>query len=125
MSLGQLAAQQLDGFRNFKLIPLVVAWSGGTPSVVQNPTNEVVSLTDNGTGDLSITLSSAGVAPLIAVGCGLQDSDTAANILQIKSASSSVLRIIVFQGDDASANTSSAPVDPTRVHLLIMKQVQA
>ncbi len=118
---GKLQSAQLEGFRSLKMIPLVIRWAAGTPSVVSNISNEEVTLTDVGTGDLTITLASAGLAPLIVPSIGIVVAD--ANTLSLEAnldgaPTSSVIRIVVNSGADGATET-----DPVELHLLILKMV--
>jgi hypothetical protein len=117
---GKLVSSSLEGYRGFKLIPLIVRYAAGTPSVVSNPTNEDIALTDVGTGDLTITLSSAGLAPLMAwVEVVPTDANALGLLANLDSApTSSVVRIVVNSGADGATET-----DPVDLHVLILKQV--
>jgi len=42
---GKLQSGFLEGHKCLKLIPLVIRWSAGVPSIVQNPVNEDIALT--------------------------------------------------------------------------------
>jgi len=101
-------------FRGVLAIPLVLRWTAGAPAIVQNLLNEEIALTDNGTGDVTLTFASASVAPLIlagAVGLGVNQVELQA------AASTTVLRLLTGQ-DDGSAT------DPTDLHLYILKVIQ-
>lgn len=118
---GQLQSKQLEGFRGFKLVPLVIRYSAGTPSVVYNPTNEAVTLTDVGTGDVLITLGVAAICPVMA---WVEVLPTAAGTLgllaNLKTApTSSAVAILVNSGADGATET-----DPVDLHVLILKQVE-
>lgn len=118
---GKLQSGSLEGFRTIKMIPLVIRYAAGAPSVVQNVTNEEVTLTDVGTGDLTITLASAGLAPLVVPGIGIVPTD--ANALSLEAnldsaPTSSVVRIVVNSGADGATET-----DPVELHVVIFKLV--
>lgn len=123
MSLeGKLQSAQLEGFRCQKLIPLVIRWAAGAPSVVSNPTNESLTLTDVGTGDLTITLASAALAPLHVVGLVVlpTDANTLGLIANIDAApTSSVVRVVINSGADGATET-----DPVDVHITLLKLVE-
>ena len=117
---GKLQSSQMEGLRTLKLIPLVVRYAAGTPSIVQNPTNEVIALTDTGAGNLKLTLASAGVAPLI-VNVAVLPADAATlglNANLLSAPTSSVIEI--FVNSDADGTTAADPVD---LHVIIVKQV--
>lgn len=122
MALGNLGSARMEDLRTIRLIPLVVRYSAGTPSVVQNPMGEVVTLTDNGVGDLSVTLATAGIAPLIATALVLPSA--AGTLMQDVNhkvaATSSVVRLLVSNADDGVTDA-----DPVDLHILIIKQVAA
>lgn len=120
---GKMLSGSLEGARALQHIPLVVRWTAGTPSVVSNPCNELVTLTDVGTGDLTITLTNAGLAPLIVPSIGIVVAD--ANALSLEAnmdgaPTSSVIRLVVNSGADGATET-----DPVELHLLIIKMVAA
>lgn len=117
---GKQLSGVLEGYRIQKLIPLVIRYATGTPSIVQNPTNEDIALTDTGTGDVKLTLANAGVAPLIVPGISVLP--TAAGTLglgaNLKTApTSSVVEILVNSLADGTTET-----DPVDIHVLIVKQ---
>ena len=106
-----------------KLIPMTIGWSAGTPSVLWNPENEAVTLTDNGAGDLTITFSVASLVPLKVLGHMLEVAD--ANTLSLEcnidgAPSTTVLKIVANSGADGATET-----DPVALHLLVGKYVVA
>jgi hypothetical protein len=110
-------------YRVLKLIPLQVSWSAGTPSVAWNPENEDVTLTDNGAGDLTITLAEASLVPLKVLGHMIEVAD--ANTLSLEmnidgAPTTTVLKVVVNSGADGATET-----DPVSVTLLIGKTVVA
>lgn len=113
MSASNLLQSPSKIYRGLEAIPLVVTWSGGTPSVTHNPLNEVVSLTDNGTGDVTITLADASIAPLLVGGAVAVGT----NEIQLVSAPTTTVVRLLCELDDGTAT------DPTEVHLLIFKAV--
>lgn len=120
---GKLTSGQLEGFRASKLIPLVVRYAAGTPSIVQNPTNEAITLTDVGTGSLRLTLANPGVAPLIVPGIVSLPAAAGTLVLQpslLSAPTSAIVNIQVNSGADGATAT-----DPVDVHILIVKQEQA
>lgn len=122
MALGNIGSGQLEDLRTIRLIPLVIRYSAGTPSVVQNPCGEVVTLTDTGTGDLGITLATAGIAPLIVQAMVLPTAaGTLMNDVNLRTApTSSVVNLLVSSAADGVTDT-----DPVDLHVLIIKQVAA
>jgi hypothetical protein len=122
MSLkGNLQSQPYGGFRDLKLIPLVIRYSAGAPSIVQNPSNESIALTDTGTGDVRLTLSDASVAPLFAFVEVLPSAAGTLGLLaNLKNApSTTVVDILVNSGADGATET-----DPVDLHVLLIKTVE-
>lgn len=122
MAEGQLKQQNLAGLRDLKFIPLVIRYATGTPSVVQNPTGEAVVLTDTGTGDLLITLSEAGLSPLICVALPLPAAaGTLMLDVNLKTApTTAAVALLVSAADAGTVDT-----DPVDLHVLIIKQIAA
>lgn len=110
-------------FRVMKLIPLTVGWSAGTPSILFNPENEAITLTDNGAGDLTMTFASASLVPLKILGHMIEVAD--ANTLSLEmnidgAPTTTVLKVVVNSGADGATET-----DPVAVHLMVAKMVAA
>ncbi len=110
-------------FRVVKLIPLVISWSAGTPSVSWNPENESIALTDNGPGDVTVTLSSASLVPLKVMGLTLEVAD--ANTLSLEAnidgaPTTTVVKLVANSGADGATET-----DPVAMHLMLAKVVAA
>jgi hypothetical protein len=106
-----------------KLIPLSITWSAGTPAISWNPENESIALTDNGSGDLTLTFASASLIPLKPVGHTIEVAD--ANTLSLEAnidgaPTTTVLKYVVNSGADGATET-----DPVALHLLICKLVVA
>lgn len=118
---GKMISGQLEGFRNLKVIPLVIRYTAGAPAIVQNPTNESITLTDVGTGDLTLTLATAAIAPLMAwVEVVPTDANALGLLANLDSApTSSVVRIVVNSGADGATET-----DPVDLHVMILKMEQ-
>lgn len=117
---GKLFSGVYEGYRALKIIPLVIRYAAGVPSVAQNPTNEVLTLTDTGVGDLTITLTTAAEAPLMAYVTALPTDASALGLeanLRV-APTSSVVRILVNSGADGTTET-----DPVDLHVLIIKQI--
>lgn len=119
---GKLGSQNQEDLRTLKLIPIVIRYSAGTPSVVQNPTGEAITLTDTGTGDVLLTLASASLCPLMAF---VEVLPTAAGTLgllaNLKTApTTTAVAILVNSGADGATET-----DPVDLHVLIVKQIAA
>ncbi len=109
--------------RELKLVPLEIGWSAGTPSVLWNPENEAIALTDNGAGDLTITFSSASLVKLKLLGYGIEVAD--ANTLSLEmnvdgAPTTTAIKLVFNSGADGATET-----DPVSVHLLIGKYVAA
>lgn len=121
MSLdGKLQSAVLEGFRAPKLIPIVIRYAAGAPSVLLNPLNEDIALTDNGTGDVSITLASASLLPLLVqVSVRPTDPATLGLLANLSGApTTTVVRIVVNSGADGATET-----DPVDLHVWLWKQV--
>jgi len=121
MSLaGTQKAQALQGIRDLKYIPLVIRYAAGTPSIVQNPTNEEIALVDTGTGDVKLTLASASLAPLmVQVAVLPAAAGTLGLLANLKTApTTTVIEILVNSGADGATET-----DPVDLHVLIVKHV--
>ena len=123
MVKNDLLSGQYEGFRGLKLIPLVVRYAAGTPSVQYNPSNEDISLTDVGTGEVTVSLASAGIAPLIVPGISVRSSapNTAGANANLKGASTSTAFTVVVNADTDGATET----DPVDIHLLIVKLVES
>lgn len=109
--------------RVVKYIPLEIVWTAGAPSVRWNPENEAVTLTDNGAGDLTITLASASLTPLKILGHCIEVAD--ANTLSLEmnidgAPTTTVLKVVINSGADGATET-----DPVALSLLIAKLVVA
>jgi hypothetical protein len=118
---GKLQSQPLPGFQVLQFIPIVVRYSAGVPSILLNPCNEDISLTDTGTGQLTVVLNSPALAPVI-VQCLVRstDPDTLGLNANLKGATTaSGFEIVV--NSDADGVTETDPVD---LHILIMKQAK-
>jgi len=110
-------------YRQFKQVPLQIGWAAGVPSVLWNPENEDVALTDNGAGDLTITFANASLIPLKVLGHMIEVAD--ANTLSLEmnidgAPTSTVLKVVINSGADGATET-----DPVSVTLLIAKLIVA
>jgi len=123
MSLdGKLNSANLEGHKTLQFIPIVVRYATGTPSIVQNPTNEAIALTDTGTGNLKLTLASGSLAPLM-VNVAVLPADAATLGLNANLLSAPTLTVCeIFVNSDADGTTATDPVD---LHILIIKTVIA
>lgn len=106
-----------------KRIPLKITWTAGAPAVSFNPENEIVALTDNGAGDLTITFAEAALAPLFVAGHMIEVAD--ANTLSLEcnldgAPTSTVLKIVINSGADGATET-----DPVALYLEVLKLVIA
>lgn len=122
MANNKLQAESMQ-HKVLKLIPLVITWSAGTPSVSWNPENEEIELTDNGAGDVTLTFASASLVPLKVLGHCLQVAD--ANTLSLEmnidgAPTTTVLKLVANSGADGATET-----DPVALHLLVGKYVVA
>jgi hypothetical protein len=122
MSNNKIQAESME-YRVLKMIPIKITWSAGTPAISFNPENESIALTDNGAGDVTLTLASASLAPLMLAGCAIEVAD--ANTLSLEmnidgAPTTTVLKLVINSGADGATET-----DPVAVHLLIAKMVVA
>lgn len=120
---GKLISGSLEGHKALKLVPLEITWSAGTPSVTWNPTNEAVALTDNGAGDLTVTLTSASLVPLKLIGYSIQVAD--ANTLSLEmnidgAPTTTVIKLVYNSGADGATET-----DPVASVLTLAKVIVA
>lgn len=100
-------------FRGLAVIPLVIRWAAGTPSIVSNPMNEVITVGDTGTGDVLLTLASASLAPIVVggvIGLGV-------NQVALKAATTTTTVAILTDLDDGTAT------DPTDLHVILYKTI--
>lgn len=118
---GKLLSGSYEGFRNLQLIPLVIRYAAGVPAILMNPSNEEIALTDVGSGEVTLTLANASLAPLIVGGVAVRPSapSTLGSVINLKGATTTTaLTLVNNQGDDGA--TESDPVD---IHLLLIKMV--
>lgn len=106
-------------YRVLKLIPVQIGWSAGTPSILWNPENEDIALTDNGAGDVTLTFANASLIPLKVLGHMLEVAD--ANTLSLEcnidgAPTSTVLKIVINSGADGATET-----DPVSLTLTVGK----
>jgi hypothetical protein len=104
---------QSEEFRGLRLIPLVVRWAAGTPSIVSNPLNEAITVGDTGTGDVLLTLAEASLAPIIVgsvIGLGV-------NQYALKAAPTSTVVALLTELDDGTA------ADPVDLHIVLYKTI--
>lgn len=110
--------------RVVKMIPLQVTWTAGAPAITWNPENESVTLTDNGAGDLTMTLASASLVPLKLMGApAIQVAD--ANTLSLEAnidgaPTTTAVKIVINSGADGATET-----DPVAIDLCLLKVVVA
>ena len=100
-------------FRGLLAIPLVIRYAAGTPSIVQNPLNEQITVGDTGTGDILLTLASESLAPIIVggvIGLGV-------NQVALKAATTVSTVAILTDLDDGTAT------DATDLHVVLYKTV--
>ena len=105
-------------YRGLKLVPLVIRYAAGVPAVLSNPLNEVVTLTDNATGDLTITLASASLMPLMGFATVRPtDPNTLGLFANVDGApSTTAISFVVNSGADGATET-----DPVDLHVLLVK----
>ncbi len=120
---GKFASGTYEGFRNYQLVPLVIRYSAGTPAVLVNPSNEALTLTDNGAGDVTVTLTNASLAPLIVGGLAVRPTapGTLGNNINISGATTTTA-VRLVNNSDADGTTETDPVD---IHLLLIKVIVA
>jgi hypothetical protein len=105
-----------------KNIPLRLAWTAGVPSVVWNPENEAVALTDNGVGDVTITFANASLVPLKLLGYGIEVAD--ANTLSLEmnidgAATTTAIKLVFNSGADGATETDPVACDINIVKVVI------
>lgn len=120
---GKLQSSSLEGHKCLKLIPLVLRWTAGVPAIVQNPSNEQITLTDVGTGDVLLTFSEASLCPLIVVGsmCLSSVPGGPSNIATFKVAPTLTVLSLYIQ----SVADGATEADPVDLHLVVAKMVAA
>ena len=120
---GKLQSGQLEGHKVLKFIPLVLRRAAGVPSIVQNPSNEDIALTDVGTGDVLLTFAEAGLCPLIVVGSMALSTVPGgpSNIATLKTAPTSSALALYIQ----SVADGATEVDPVDLHLVVCKMIAA
>ncbi len=105
-------------YRVVKYIPLKISYSAGTPSVTFNPENEGVTLTDGGAGILTVTLTTASLAPIVVPGLVVQAAagtlSLEANVDSAVPPTTTAVKIIVNSGADGATET-----DPEALHMLL------
>jgi DhnA family fructose-bisphosphate aldolase class Ia len=122
MANSKIQAEVME-YRVMKDIPLIVTWTAGVPAVSFNPENEAVTLTDNGAGDLTITLGVASLVPVMVKGLVIQVAD--ANTLSLEAnidgaTSTTVVKLVFNSGADGATET-----DPVAAHIVLSKMVVA
>jgi hypothetical protein len=119
---GKLNSANLEGHKTLQFIPIVIRYAAGTPSIVQNPTNESIALTDTGTGDVKLTLANASIAPLMVQASVLPTAaGTLGNLINLKTAPTlTVIELLNNSGADGATE-----VDPVDLHVLIIKTIIA
>lgn len=119
---GKQLSGTYEGFRNTQFIPLVIRYATGAPAILLNPSNEDITLTDNGAGDVTLTLANASLCPLIVGGLAVRATapGTLGNNVDISGATTTTaVRLLV--NSDADGATETDPVD---IHMLLIKVVQ-
>lgn len=120
LSDGLIYSGVLEGEKALKVIPLVIRYAAGVPSIVFNPLNEVITLTDTGTGNVLLTLASASLAPLH-VQATVRPTDPTAlgNVVNINGATTTTTVSLV----NNIASDGVTEVDPVDLHISISKLV--
>lgn len=108
----QLQGETLS-FRGLLVIPLAIRWTAGVPAIVSNPLNESIALTDNGTGDVTLTLAVASLAPVMVLGA----IATVAETLELGAVPTAAAVQILAKTDAGVA------IDPGDLHLTLLKTV--
>ncbi len=107
-----------------KPIPLQIVWTAGAPAVAWNPENEAVTLTDNGAGDLTITLGVASLVPIKLMGApAIQVADANTLSLEVNvdgAPTTTAIKLVFNSGADGATET-----DPVACDLVILKYVVA
>lgn len=120
---GKQISSQLEGHKALVMIPMVIRYAAGVPAVLQNPCNELVTLTDVGAGEVTVTLTNASLAPLIVPGIAVRPTapSTLGLNANLKGAATATAFTIVVNSD-ADGVTETDPVD---LHFMIIKQIVA
>lgn len=120
---GKQISGSLEGHKALQWIPLVIRYAAGVPAVLLNPCNEAITLTDVGTGEVTVTLTNASLCPLIIPGIAVRSAapNTLGLNANLKGASTTTAFTIVVNSD-ADGVTETDPVD---LHLSICKLVVA
>lgn len=120
LSDGLVYSGVLEGDKALKMIPLVIRYAAGTPSIIFNPLNESITLTDTGTGNVLLTLASASLAPLC-VQATVRPTDPTAlgNVVNINGAPTTTTVSLV----NNLASDGVTEADPVDLNVLIFKLV--
>lgn len=107
-----------------KMIPLQILWTAGVPAVSWNPENETLTLTDNGAGDVTVTLASASLVPIKLMGAPaiqVADANTLSLEVNIDGApTTTAIKFVFNSGADGATET-----DPVACDFTILKFVVA
>lgn len=96
--------------RGVELIALQLAWSAGTPSLLAGASASQVTITDNGTGDVSVTLVNPALRVGVAVATPVASAGDAIVCLQAQP-TASVARFVVFDGTDGTTAKDNIPLN--------------
>ena len=96
--------------RNPRMIAVQLAWSGGTPSVVSGLGSTDVTVTDNGTGDVTLTFAKAFARAPIVTASPVAAAGDAIVCLQAQPSVSAV-RLVVFDGTDGTTAKDNIPLN--------------
>jgi hypothetical protein len=106
-----------------KLIPIQITWSAGTPAISFNPMNEAIALTDNGTGDVTLTLTDASLCPLKLVGApAIQVADANTLSLEVNvdgAPTTTAIKLVVNSGADGATETDPVALDLTLIKFVV------
>lgn len=113
-----LFSQQLEGHKVLKLVPLVIRYAAGVPSIVSNPTGASVTVADTGTGNPTLTFANAAIAPMMAwVEVLPAAAGTLGLVANLNAApTTTVVDILVNSGADGATET-----DPVDLHVLVIR----
>lgn len=100
--------------RRPRMIAVQLAWSGGVPSVVSGLGSTDVTVTDNGTGDVTLTFVQPFKRAPIVTASPVAAAGDAIVCLQAQPSATAV-RLVVFDGTDGTTAKDNIPLN---VHIV-------
>jgi len=96
--------------RGPRVVACQIAWSGGVPSLVSGLGSTDVTLTDNGVGDVTLTLAKPFARAAMATALPLSATGDAIVTLQAQP-TASVVRLLVWDGTDGTTAKDNIPLN--------------